>query len=563
MKIQYVLSVLLFTIGLLAGCGGGGGSSSAPAASILSGTAAVGSPIVGGTINITCAAGSALAPASTNSTGYWQVTLSGQTLPCAVQVSGGVVNGTTIPTLRYHSIASSTGNVNITPLTDLLVANLASTATPSTWFTGLLASQLATATYNQASVDASLAKLRVALSQLTPLNNSTINPITTVFTPHPGVLSDDVLAALATALSTSTTPYATLLANAAASAFTAPAANFGTALTNAFNGTASGGATASPAAPPGISAVANSASQISINWVNVSGATGYNIYRSTSPIVQIIPGNKITNTPITAPPYPNTGLAAATAYYYKVTAVNAAGESVGSSEVTVTTPVAGVANISATANTTAQNLTVGTMMASFSPLTASGGTPPYSYSVTGTLPAGLSLNTSTGAVTGTPTAIYAAANLVFSVKDAGNVTAATTSTVGFTVTGGSSVGGSVSFSGNGTTAAGTSFTPIAAKTTTTGNNGSLTLTWGSGLAPTLQVLVGAAGNVTNVAYRIPLAGAYWSAPDSNLGAAVVAPTGVTYNAVNSTVTFLNTSLTQAVTAVGAVPTTLTLNGTLN
>jgi hypothetical protein len=35
---------------------------------------------------------------------------------------------------------------------------------------------------------------------------------------------------------------------------------------------------------------------------------------------------------------------------------------------------------------------------------ASGGTPPYTYSVAGTLPAGLTINTTTGAVTGTPTA---------------------------------------------------------------------------------------------------------------------------------------------------------------
>jgi len=91
--------------------------------------------------------------------------------------------------------------------------------------------------------------------------------------------------------------------------------------------------------------------------------------------------------------------------------------------------------ISATANTTAQSLTVGTAMASFSPLPSpSGGTPPYTYSVTsGTLPAGLSLNASTGAVTGTPTATYTAANVIFSVKDDNRVVASTTSTVIFIV----------------------------------------------------------------------------------------------------------------------------------
>lgn len=91
------------------------------------------------------------------------------------------------------------------------------------------------------------------------------------------------------------------------------------------------------------------------------------------------------------------------------------------------------AAISATATTTAQSLTVGTAMTSFSPLTASGGATPYTYSYTGTLPAGLSFSTTTGAVTGIPTATYATANLVFSVQDKNNIAASTTSTVSFTV----------------------------------------------------------------------------------------------------------------------------------
>ena len=90
-------------------------------------------------------------------------------------------------------------------------------------------------------------------------------------------------------------------------------------------------------------------------------------------------------------------------------------------------------SISATATTTAQSLTVGTAMASFSPLTPSGGATPYTYSYTGTLPAGLSFSTSTGFVTGTPTAAIAAADVVFSVRDANNNYAITTISVRFSV----------------------------------------------------------------------------------------------------------------------------------
>jgi large repetitive protein len=59
-------------------------------------------------------------------------------------------------------------------------------------------------------------------------------------------------------------------------------------------------------------------------------------------------------------------------------------------------------------------------------VTASGGTAPYAYALTaGTLPAGLSLNTSTGAVTGTPTTAATAGGLVFSATDSGGATAST------------------------------------------------------------------------------------------------------------------------------------------
>jgi choice-of-anchor A domain-containing protein len=53
------------------------------------------------------------------------------------------------------------------------------------------------------------------------------------------------------------------------------------------------------------------------------------------------------------------------------------------------------------------------------PMTVSGGTAPYTFSVVGTLPAGLTLNTSTGAVTGTPTA---AGSFKVQVKDATGAT---------------------------------------------------------------------------------------------------------------------------------------------
>lgn len=88
----------------------------------------------------------------------------------------------------------------------------------------------------------------------------------------------------------------------------------------------------------------------------------------------------------------------------------------------------------AVASTTAQTLTAGIAMASFTPLTGAGGSSTLTYYISsGTLPAGLSLSASTGAVTGTPTGAFATSNIVFAVKDANNSLATTTSTVSFTV----------------------------------------------------------------------------------------------------------------------------------
>jgi hypothetical protein len=77
-----------------------------------------------------------------------------------------------------------------------------------------------------------------------------------------------------------------------------------------------------------------------------------------------------------------------------------------------------------------------TAIASFNPFgSVSGGYTPYTYYISsGTLPTGITLDTSTGLVSGTPTIVQAASNVVFRVKDSQNTVAATSVTVSFTVT---------------------------------------------------------------------------------------------------------------------------------
>ena len=63
---------------------------------------------------------------------------------------------------------------------------------------------------------------------------------------------------------------------------------------------------------------------------------------------------------------------------------------------------------------------------SFMPVTGSGGAAPLSYSVTPVLPTGLSLNPTTGAITGTPTATLAATTFTVTVTDSNSATASNT-----------------------------------------------------------------------------------------------------------------------------------------
>jgi hypothetical protein len=95
-----------------------------------------------------------------------------------------------------------------------------------------------------------------------------------------------------------------------------------------------------PSAPSGLAATVGNA-QISLSWTGSTSATSYNVYRGTSA------GGESTTpiaTGVTSTSYTDTGLTNETTYYYKVAAVNEAGISSMSGEVSATPAGSGPPN---------------------------------------------------------------------------------------------------------------------------------------------------------------------------------------------------------------------------
>lgn len=90
-----------------------------------------------------------------------------------------------------------------------------------------------------------------------------------------------------------------------------------------------------PQAPAGLAVSLAAYNSAAISWIPVSGATGYNIYRS-----ETIDGaySKINQTAATDSGYKDINLSADTGYYYRVSAVNSGGESAKTQPGYVKTP---------------------------------------------------------------------------------------------------------------------------------------------------------------------------------------------------------------------------------
>lgn len=182
----------------VAACGGGGGDTVVPTSSTTAGVAAIGAPIVGGSVELKCASG-ATASATTGTDGAWTVSLKSSDYPCAARLSGGTANGQ--PFLSaLHSVAQTSGTTNITPLTDLVTAILGG-QNPATWYANAKSSDLSNV-ITASGLTTAVTELKTTLATLPgkPALPSGFDPLTSKFSAQKGDPGDDLLESYGSAL---------------------------------------------------------------------------------------------------------------------------------------------------------------------------------------------------------------------------------------------------------------------------------------------------------------------------------------------------------------------------
>lgn len=287
----------------LSACGGGSGGGN-PSYGSLSGLAATGAAIANGAVIAKCIAGPALT-GTTDSNGAFNLAFTAaHTAPCLLQVTGGT------PSVTLYSFATASGQVNISPITDLVVAK-ALGSDPASAFSSFDATK-------GSSISAGLSAAKTYVNtQVAAIAGGApnIDPMSGTFVV--GDANDKVLDALGEAMRQAGKTITDLRAGATS----------GGVLTNtvpAFLG-----------APAAVGATPNSASQITVTWGAVPGAASYSVYRSTTAGVL---GSKVASPQAPLLSYADAGLTASTAYYYSVTATNAVvTESAASTQVQGTT----------------------------------------------------------------------------------------------------------------------------------------------------------------------------------------------------------------------------------
>lgn len=197
----------------LCACGGGGGDASTtpgtPAVLHVSGIAATGAALTGATVTAKCATGAQTG--TTASDGSYDLAITDGALPCVLEASNA---STTL-----HSLASGSGTsatANITPVTELVVAQL-SGQDPAAFFAATSAGSATLGTTVTASAVDAASQAVVQTLGAAGLDTSAIgNPVTGTLVAGSGAGYDGVLDTLATTLASSGSTLATLTTTVAA-----------------------------------------------------------------------------------------------------------------------------------------------------------------------------------------------------------------------------------------------------------------------------------------------------------------------------------------------------------
>lgn len=442
---------------------------------------------------------------SVSATPFTPVTGSGGTGALAFTIAPALPTGLTM--------ASATGAISGTP------GAIAASATYTVTVTDA-GNRTATASFTLAVNGPVAATQQVAARILT------VNVAAVAFTPVSGGAGASPLAyAVAPALpaglslSTSTgqiTGTPTAASGLATYTVTVTDANSGSA-TATFTLTVSGAVTATQAvATKGLTAQATATAFTPVTGAGGSGALSYGVSPALPSGLSLAPATgAITGTPA----------AASDAAVFTITATDVNGAS-ATATFTLTVSPALVATQAVAAKIASANVA----LTPFTPVTSAGGATPLVYSIAPTLPAGLSLASATGAISGTPTTASTAAPYTITVTDANAATA--TAIVTLTVNGPVTATQAIASQTLALNTLATPFTPVVGA----GGTGALSYS----LAPALPaglVLSSATGVVSGTPTAISAAAAY-----------VVTVTDS--NNMTATASF---SLT-----VGTIPTTVTL-----
>lgn len=279
MKFRFkAIGLTVVATAVLTACGGGSSSSIGNTDNItLSGTAATGLTLAGGTVNVICANNTSTPTTATttvNADGQYSISIPNAVLPCMLQATGTDSGGNPI---TMYSFTSSSNTVNVTPLTDAVVtqALTSSNTTPAamysnTGFTQTSATTLADNLPDATSTVAAIAQVMAGSTATVPTTpvaifNTTFTPATTMSATNSDSMDSAIDAVIAAALAAAGTnaTFKPTVQIALASLEAAIAANGSTTPTAATLSTAISTAAPQAAATIASAAAASYASKLS------------------------------------------------------------------------------------------------------------------------------------------------------------------------------------------------------------------------------------------------------------------------------------------------------------